>query len=741
MRYRITALLVGLLFLASPASAVTIAELQAQVQVLLIQLAALQARTASSAPSSTQAGTQCPHLIRDLSRGSQGNDVFELQRFFIGEGLLAADSNTGYFGLFTESAVKSFQCKTMGLCSGAPAVNGYGAVGPKTRGAIASRCSSPGAPAATTPTPSGTTTTKGASQSGRGGGGGAAPQVPVSTKPFLPPKTPTSTESTTPSTKPSLPPHKPARIELPTPERIRLGTLFNEESTSVVNRSWSKLPRLFSEIPRDANGNPDYSSGSAVPVPPGFLYGSGNAAGADAFVILAPAFDGDVIKVNFGSLGKITAGAEWNLKLKVGLRSDAPSETRAQLRIGVVADKLKTADAPWEFLSTTEIVSGQTYTLSIPLGQWAFRDNLIVVFEAEKVGPNNYWQGIIVDDAYLEARRAAPWNSIGRGGIYPESPSKQNQILSALAQIPADWHRIEAPQTVADAAANAAVLKRIQDQGKKILLILGPSSEDYGWDLSKARYTNDPMFQQKCNTSWGSFRLSLTDFATYEENLTKKLQTLRDAGVKIEAFDIGNELDWVCSNGDLPLDRVANQEEIDTTTRAYAKLLEHSVRAINASYPDAITVSGVSANLIHGTGIYATGMIRSPGRVIRALSNLDGKNYLSLIDRIGMHFYPDPDNPSTIAGDLATYHSDAGSPNKPYWATEWGYAQNRFPTARRKDRYTAFVEFYDATAKSSVPVVENVFYYALDDFNWGGHTLVDSNYNLLPEASKFFSKF
>lgn len=743
LKYSITIGVLGIVFLVptAPVSAVTVAELQVQLQALIAQLTALiEARKTAGQPTPSVNVSSCPKLYRSLTLDSVGDDVKALQQFLNRSGFLVAPSGFGSpgnetrtFWYGTRDALKRYQA-TYGLVT-------TGILDDVTRSKITTTCSA----YSVGPAPQKPIVGSGGGGAGSLGGGSRKEQIPTRSTSGGGGGNQTGTSTTTGTgTRPgatTTTTSVPATPAPETPGKIYLKNLLTRASTFVVNGAWKELPTRFSDIPLDANGNPDYSSGSLVVTPSGFSYGNSAGAGSRAFTILAPSFDGDVTKANFGGIEGLSMGANWTLRFTAGLRSDAPPETKAVLRVGVVADKLKPSDAPWEFLSTTEVSAGRTYTISVPLGMWPLRDGFVLVLETEKVGPNNYWQGIVIDDARLEAERPMPWNSVGRGGIYPESPVKQNQILSALAQIPADWHRIEAPQTVADAKANATILKQIQDQGKKMLLILGPSSEDYGWDLSKARYTNDPLFQQKCNTSWGSFRLSLTDFATYEENLTKKLQTLRDAGVKIEAFDIGNELDWVCFNGDLPLDRIANQQEIDTTTRAYAKLLEHSVRAIDASYPNAITVSGLSANLIHGTDIYATGMIRTPGRVIKALSSLDGKNYLSLIDRIGMHFYPDPDDPSTITGDLATYHSDAGSPNKPYWVTEWGYAQNRFPTARGRDRYAAFAEFYGATTKSSVPVVENIFFYALDDFNWGGHTLVDSNYNLLPEASKFFSKF
>lgn len=84
--------------------------------------------------------SSCPNLYRNLSFGSRGNDVVELQNFLIAQGDLAVGNNTGYFGRMTEAAVKSWQDKKGVVSSGTAATTGYGAVGPRTRAKIASVC-------------------------------------------------------------------------------------------------------------------------------------------------------------------------------------------------------------------------------------------------------------------------------------------------------------------------------------------------------------------------------------------------------------------------------------------------------------------------------------------------------------------------------------------------------------------------------------------------------------------------
>ena len=82
----------------------------------------------------------CPLLTKTLSYGSRGTEVTKLQQFLIAQKLLPADSATGFFGKGTQSAIQTYQKKNGIISSGTPVTTGYGAVGKKTRSAMA-KCS------------------------------------------------------------------------------------------------------------------------------------------------------------------------------------------------------------------------------------------------------------------------------------------------------------------------------------------------------------------------------------------------------------------------------------------------------------------------------------------------------------------------------------------------------------------------------------------------------------------------
>lgn len=129
-------------------NAQTSSSLQAELNALLAQLAALQSQlqtntgsTNTIPPVSGSAYGACPNIVRTLQQGLSGSDVTALQAF------LAADSRiypegtvSGYFGLLTQYAVQRFQSRHGLVTSGTPNTTGYGLVGPGTRNLIASVC-------------------------------------------------------------------------------------------------------------------------------------------------------------------------------------------------------------------------------------------------------------------------------------------------------------------------------------------------------------------------------------------------------------------------------------------------------------------------------------------------------------------------------------------------------------------------------------------------------------------------
>ena len=131
------------------AQTATAAQLQAQIQSMLAQVAQLQksaggsgaATSATSGGSSATNSANCPTFSRTLKKGMSGTDVTQLQRFLAQDPTVYPEGTiSGYFGALTEAAVQRWQAKNNIVSSGTPATTGYGVVGPHTAAAIALLC-------------------------------------------------------------------------------------------------------------------------------------------------------------------------------------------------------------------------------------------------------------------------------------------------------------------------------------------------------------------------------------------------------------------------------------------------------------------------------------------------------------------------------------------------------------------------------------------------------------------------
>lgn len=89
----------------------TNATLQAIINQLLVQLAQLQAQINNQTGQNPTTGTPGYIFTSDLTIGSTGNQVVELQKFLVAKGYLRIPitTNYGYFGVLTRNALSAFQ--------------------------------------------------------------------------------------------------------------------------------------------------------------------------------------------------------------------------------------------------------------------------------------------------------------------------------------------------------------------------------------------------------------------------------------------------------------------------------------------------------------------------------------------------------------------------------------------------------------------------------------------------------
>ncbi|MFO0718491.1 MAG: peptidoglycan-binding protein [Candidatus Paceibacterota bacterium] len=119
----------------SKVEAVTPSE-QAQINALLAMITQLQQQLALLLSQNTDCTVITKDLYIGLNDSSTSGEVTKLQKFLKNQGDYTYPTITGFFGAATQSAVQKFQSRNAILYSGSPATNGFGIVGPTTRGKI-----------------------------------------------------------------------------------------------------------------------------------------------------------------------------------------------------------------------------------------------------------------------------------------------------------------------------------------------------------------------------------------------------------------------------------------------------------------------------------------------------------------------------------------------------------------------------------------------------------------------------
>ena len=151
--------ILAVLVAISPAKAQSTSDLQAQIQLLMKQVQALQQQLQVAEGGATVSTQKQLILISTLSLGltdaKTNGEVSKLQQFLAQDKTIYPEGLvTGYFGSLTQKAMQRWQARNGIVSSGSPATTGYGVVGPKTRAKLqAITFSSSTAPLTPTPPP------------------------------------------------------------------------------------------------------------------------------------------------------------------------------------------------------------------------------------------------------------------------------------------------------------------------------------------------------------------------------------------------------------------------------------------------------------------------------------------------------------------------------------------------------------------------------------------------------------
>ena len=324
---------------------------------------------------------------------------------------------------------------------------------------------------------------------------------------------------------------------------------------------------------------------------------------------------------------------------------------------------------------------------------------------------------------------------IDRSNLSLAGPAVVESSVTNIRSLGATWFRDGFnPQAPRGFDSFVDELRDAKHQGLKLLVILNPVNADF--DFTGKPDNAGGAFLKHCGWAQGSRKLGNINLQKYTQRLHAEFQAMKAAGIEVDAFEIGNELDNMCFNGDVPNGREANEQDVHQIAHAYGAFLKTSALAIRApgGFPRAqIITFGIQ----HGSDKWDNPPhhISDPARIIAALHKLDGFDYLDNaqyhVDGYGTHVYAWPNDIQTSILKVLQGDEAALGREKPFWVTEWGFLNAKaFPTQRGEtlsDGMNDFLRIFQSLDRQ-MPIGP-VMFYSYD--NW----LADANGQLKPSAS------
>ena len=143
-----------------------------------------------------------------------------------------------------------------------------------------------------------------------------------------------------------------------------------------------------------------------------------------------------------------------------------------------------------------------------------------------------------------------------------------------FAGIPATrvgWFRDAFAYPVSRTADFVEVVRQAKQAGLKMLVAVTQSLDDYNNAVAD---NAGPAFHKLCGGPGGSLKFSQIDLKKFKDRLRGLLAALKAARLAVDTFEIGNEVDWVCFNGDVPFGHDAGPNDVAIAVRGYARFLE-----------------------------------------------------------------------------------------------------------------------------------------------------------------------
>jgi hypothetical protein len=502
-------------------------------------------------------------------------------------------------------------------------------------------------------------------------------------------------------------------------------------SASVVNSTYTPLANSQSACTSNAWGN-----GCAYVESSSGGYQNGQSYNANALLILPPASSSDFAKVSFvqPSNSSLLPSYEWSLNGTYGIQFNSSNASNGvQVQIVVSGDPIDSSDTPWAVIDSFTVNVNSVFSRATPLGTWPLRNGFSLAIQVSAIGDNNYYDDLVIDGLTLSPTVPRPTMGIAQSNLVWNS--NPLPIVSAIGSMGSTWLRTNM-RSASLAPTFASVVVSANKAGMHVIAQILTDSEDYD-NPAAATGNNTSAFSELCGNSGGAMKVSQIDVSLFTQRFTTYLQALKAAGASVDAFEIGNELDWVCFNGDIPLGASGiTASNLTPFIEKYAQLLQAAKNGLMVYYPDARLITFGAANCYLFS---LSSCVQDPQNLLVALQNVGGINYLNLVDGFGEHLYPSSSNISAALTALQNMSNALGD-GKPFWITEWG-----FGNAVGQTRYLEFRQFLELMNSTGlIPVAHLLLYdYSSNDgfslLSGGTSGTVDPEARILAQYSSLIA--
>ena len=256
------------------------------------------------------------------------------------------------------------------------------------------------------------------------------------------------------------------------------------------------------------------------------------------------------------------------------------------------------------------------------------------------------------------------------------SKADQERVLGEMATNGITHARLSLSRPVDNSIEALEIASRL---GMRILLEVQLTNKSYYPETARPR--------SGFGRIWDVHRLSELDLDRYRTGLRDALSRIDALGIRLEAIEPGNEINFSAYNGDLLVyrrtgeptprsladlaGRAAFEQGLDKYLEAVKITREEVRRTVHSS--DAAIVSAGLSDLSAGWAD-KRGMERlDPHEVIGLLRK---RGLDSLVDAYGIHVYPGQKPASALSAQVRRILDFCGTDNdgRPCWVTEWGIA-------------------------------------------------------------------